>query len=273
MKRIFVTGRQGKLGSLLIQREGFVAFDGDITDYSSVGKMAKKLMVAPDDLVVNCAGMTSIDECESDEVKAFIVNMGGIENLHKVFGSRVLNISTDQVFSGEWTLSLRKEKSFRSPINAYGASKFGAEAISEINEGKTIRLSRTISIEDTDIAKYIMRLYREEDIEVPDFFFRNYLTRSQAVDGIEYFAKNYDNMPAVVNYGSKENISMDNLMRRIAVEFKLDPDNVISRDYRIEGLIPRPEYGGFNTSLAKRLGFPYYKISDVVKELGRSANV
>ena len=274
MNRIFVTGYKGKLGSLLLKREGFVAFDCDITDLTSIKRTYKKLMVRHGDLLVNCAGMSSIDGCEKDEVNAFAVNVTGLALLHEVFGEKVLNISTDQVFSGKWSLFPRTEKSSCDPVNVYGFSKICAEAISNINGGKTIRLSRTVSIEDTDIAKYLMRLYKGEEILVPNFFYRNYLTRSQAVDGIEYFARNFDAMPSVVQYGSKENIAMDKFMQKLATAFGLNSwEKVLSRDYEIEGLTPRPHYGGFSVTLSHHLGFPKYSIQDVVGGLAKSANV
>lgn len=259
MKRYGVTGYKGKLGRLLLERPNFVPIGADITK-------AGELLAyhEPFDVIVNCAAISSIDACESDFEKAIEVNKRGLHNLHKVFGSRILNISSDQVFSGnDWFLP--KENSYRSPVNNYGFSKLGAEEVSRVDGGKTLRLSRSVSMKDLDIGKYYERLVHGEDIEVPKFFFRNYLHREQAVDGIEYFVNNYDDMPQEVNYGSLNNFSYYKLMLELSKRFDL-PGKVQPRKIELS-LTPRPKRGGFNVSLSKKLGFPMYKLSDTVSKL------
>lgn len=112
-KKIYgVVGHKGKLGSQLVKQLGAECFvlDCDITDkdsiyrevYNKLGELKKN---DPYPVIVNCAGMSSVDECEKNEDKCFKVNVMGLANLHSVFGERVLNISSDYVFSGKnWFL-------------------------------------------------------------------------------------------------------------------------------------------------------------------------
>lgn len=269
-KRYGVLGSKGKLGSLLSQREGFVALDADITDVKSI-RAAVMGWDTPLDVLVNCAGISSIDECQRDEKKAFKANVRGLSTIHSAFGTRVLNVGTDQVFSGT-QFFLQSEGGKREPVNVYGFSKLGAEAVSEIEGGKTIRLSRTISLGDADISIILMSLCGREELKVPSFFFRNYLTRSQAVDGIEYFVNHYDSMPKIVNYGSEDNVSMLDLARGIAKTFGLEPAWIVPRKSDSPHFTPRPAWGGFSVKLAKSLGFPMYDLNTVLEELVRSAN-
>ena len=104
-----------------------------------------------------------------------------------------------------------------------------------------------------------------EEISVPTFFKRNYLHRSQAVDGIVYFVENYDKMPFVVNYGSLDNSSYYKLMLEFSKRLNL-AGKVTKRSIELS-LTPRPKRGGFNVSLAKKLGFPMYTLSDTVSKL------
>lgn len=263
--RFAVTGYKGKLGSLLIKREGFVALDCDITSHNSVSYALSKL---PDiEYIVNCAAISSIDWCEGDPQAAHLVNFRGVAVLHDVFGSNILNISTDQVFPGQWRFFLPDENTNPSPVNRYGFSKMGAEAVSSVSGGKTIRLSRTVSNLDADINDYMIQLMTNGHVSVPSFFYRNYIHREFAVDGIEFFVKNWDNMPRTVHYGSLTSISMHKFISMLAKGFDVDGEIDKRRAYYSNP--PRPKRGGLSVKLAKSLGFPMYSIADTVSRMVR----
>lgn len=264
MNKIYAYLGNGKLGSLLSQKPNFFYLECDITSKASIARALEEFRVryGEPDLIVNCAGLTSIDECEKDEKKAFALNVSGLANLHNVFGSRVVCISSDHVFSGKYFLA-PTEKTKPSPINYYGWSKFGAEQISEMNGGKIIRLSRTISAFDQDFISYMSQLTYGMDISVPSFFWRNYLTRYQAVNGIEYFATHFDSMPQIVNYGGESNVSMVNLFKELAKRLMLDPNKIIPRGHELDEETPRPHWSGYKVGLAKKLGFPMYSLKEV----------
>ena len=134
--KILITGGKGMLGRTL-QRElegenEIVVADlpeWDVTD--DVGFAAKTLEVAPD-LVIHCAAMTKVDDCETKRDLAFKLNEEGTRNVAmaaKVAGARLIAISTDYVFSGEpprepWAWS---ETDIPRPRTVYGASKFAGE--------------------------------------------------------------------------------------------------------------------------------------------------
>lgn len=266
MSKIYAYVGNGKFGSLLGKRPNFAFLDCDITDPKSIEMGLKLFRVkwGEPELIVNCAGITSIDVCEKDERKAFAVNVLGLSNLQKVFGSRVLCLSSDQVFPGKYFIK-PSESTKVKPVNYYGWSKFGAESVSQTMGGKIIRLSRTISAFDRDFIEYMSQLTHGLQISVPSFFWRNYLTRSQAVDGIEYFATHYDNMPQIVNYGGEQNISMYKLFQELAKEMMLPVDNILPRTQDLSMEVPRPHWGGYKVDLARKLGFPMYNLSEVVK--------
>lgn len=273
MNKIYAYVGNGKLGSLLGKRPNFAFLDCDITDPTSI-EMALKLFRikwGEPDLIVNCAGLTSVDRCEKDVTTAYQKNVKGLVHLHEVFGERVLSISTDQVFSGKYIL-IPNENTKPNPVNYYGWTKFASEQISEICNGKILRLSRTISAFDRDFIDYMFDLTSKLQIHVPYFFWRNYLTRSQSVDGIEYFATHYDSMPKVVNYGGEQNISMFTLFQELAKKFYLPVENVLPRTQDLEIETPRPHWGGFRIKLAKKLGFPMYALSDVCDGVSQELN-
>ena len=79
------------------------------------------------DLIVNCEEYVP-DDWGEEYKKAIEANVRGLYNLHRYFGNRVLTISTTEV--------TKNQKSF----TPYTFSKFGAEAVSQVNGGKIVRI-------------------------------------------------------------------------------------------------------------------------------------
>ena len=133
--KILITGGKGMLGRTLQKElaghEIVVADlpDWDITD--DTGFVAKVCEAKPE-LIVHCAAMTKVDDCEAKRDLAFKLNEEGSRNVAlaaKACGARLFAISTDYVFSGEpprepWAWS---ETDIPRPRTVYGASKFAGE--------------------------------------------------------------------------------------------------------------------------------------------------
>ena len=125
-----VLGHAGMLGqdlmSALSSREvtGFDRAEFDITDIDSV-----KSILSGFDLVVNCAAWTAVDDAEVNEAAALAINGNGPRNVAKVcneIGAKLVQISTDYVFSGEATTPYA-ENSDVGPKSAYGRTKLAGE--------------------------------------------------------------------------------------------------------------------------------------------------
>lgn len=120
---ILITGgAKGQLGSELnniLQRGGsselggklppvyagceVLAVDVDELDITSADAVDSFFSRHKPDLVFNCAAMTNVDGCESDEETAYRINALGPRNLAvacQKHGSRLLHVSTDYVFRG-----------------------------------------------------------------------------------------------------------------------------------------------------------------------------
>jgi dTDP-4-dehydrorhamnose reductase len=81
-------------------------------------------------VVFNCAAMTAVDACESDEERALAVNAGGVANaaaLARAAGARLVQVSTDYVFDGSAREPYREDAP-AAPRSAYGRSKLAGEA-------------------------------------------------------------------------------------------------------------------------------------------------
>src|SRR6201997_4477856 len=107
-QRIVIAGAGGQVGGFLAaeairQRREVLALTSsqwDIADPQLAGQI-----VQAGDVVVNCAAYTAVDDAESDQARAYAVNAVGPEYLAAACaraGARMVHISTDYVFSGDF---------------------------------------------------------------------------------------------------------------------------------------------------------------------------
>lgn len=80
------------------------------------------------DIVINCAAMTQVDQCEVEREACWQVNVEAVEHLAKnclTTGARLIQVSTDFVFDGQ--NGPYNESARPNPISFYGKSKLAAE--------------------------------------------------------------------------------------------------------------------------------------------------
>lgn len=133
--KILITGGKGMLGRTLqkelADHEIVVADlpEWDITDDTA---FTSAVSAEKPDVIIHCAAMTKVDDCETKRDLAFKLNEEGSRNVAlaaKTVGARLIAISTDYVFSGEpprepWAWS---ETDIPRPRTVYGASKAAGE--------------------------------------------------------------------------------------------------------------------------------------------------
>ncbi|UQX13003.1 dTDP-4-dehydrorhamnose reductase [Candidatus Mycobacterium methanotrophicum] len=131
-----ITGAGGQLGSLLsaaAARQGrdvraFTSAQWDVTDAA-----AAEGIVGPGDVVVNCAAYTNVDGAESDQSSARAVNAAGpgyIARACERVGARLVHVSTDYVFSGDFGGSAPRPYDVddqTGPLSVYGRTKLAGE--------------------------------------------------------------------------------------------------------------------------------------------------
>lgn len=97
----------------------------DITDPERVRDVFVNF--APD-VVINCAAMTQVDQCETERETCWRINADAVDTLARhclATGARLVQVSTDFIFDGE--AGPYKEKSRPNPISYYGRSKLAGE--------------------------------------------------------------------------------------------------------------------------------------------------
>ncbi len=165
--RILVTGARGQLGTELVpllEPHDVVAVDLpelDITDRALVVGAFHE--VGPD-IVINCAAMTAVDDCESKVDLAYAVNSMAVRNLAEGCRSveaHLVTVSTDYVFDGTKDAPYN-EWDQPCPQSVYGSSKLAGER--EAGPAATIvRTAWLCGDHGPNMVKTILRLLGEHD--------------------------------------------------------------------------------------------------------------
>ena len=170
-----VTGAKGQLGTELSKRLPNAICVGhnelDITDEKAVTEFVKSHDI---DTIINCAAYTSVDKAEQDIDAATKINITGPANLAracKLVGSKIVHISTDYVFNGNWYIPY-KHNDPTSPYGVYGRTKiFGELAVDRFISVPSviIRTSWLYSQYGNNFVKTMRRLGAErETVSVVD---------------------------------------------------------------------------------------------------------
>ena len=130
--KVLVTGAKGMLGRSLIARlseQEYLGVDLDDFSIADVRATDKAIGEFRPDVVIHCAAMTTVDDCETKVDLAFGANAVGSANVASAchqHGARLIAISTDYVFSGDLDRPYH-EFDATDPQSVYGASKLAGE--------------------------------------------------------------------------------------------------------------------------------------------------
>ena len=139
MQKALVVGSTGLLGSRISRvlsynydvtcthhrnspLSGFRSFKLDLTNFNEIENFFTRNRI---DLVINCAGLTSVEACEIRPEAAWQLNATlpyHLAVLSKNFGVRFIHVSTDH-FQSDLNKP-RDEKEIVWPINQYGYTKW-----------------------------------------------------------------------------------------------------------------------------------------------------
>ena len=131
--KIWIAGADGNIGGELkraLKRSGkkVITTDTDV-DVTNMEEVNRYAVIGRPDVIINCACLSDIEECERDMVKAYKINALGARNLSaaaRQIGAVIVQLSTDDVFKGSEDGTLT-EFDKTEPISIYGKSKLAGE--------------------------------------------------------------------------------------------------------------------------------------------------
>ena len=107
MQKIWICGAKGQIGRAInevIDKLEYKILDTDIDDLdiTDTDEVLRFGEMNRPDVIINCAGLTDLQECEKNLAKAFKTNALGARNLSIVarkVEAKLVHISTDDVLS------------------------------------------------------------------------------------------------------------------------------------------------------------------------------
>ena len=146
--KILLLGGKGMLGSeckeVLGKDYEIIAPDKKDLDIVSWDRVIETLQEVSPHIILNCAGITDVDACETNSFRVRKINVEGPRNLAQGaarFDCKMIHISSDYVFNGQKILPQPYfEDDSLDPLSAYGKSKVESEVGIRENAPKYIIL-------------------------------------------------------------------------------------------------------------------------------------
>ncbi len=177
MKKIWITGAEGHIGTALIDLLEGVEYqllptDIDEVDITKIEEVTQFVHVNRPDVVINCAGLTDVQECENNVDEAYRVNAIGVRNVALAaneVNAKVIQISTDDVFDKESRIPYNEFDNVH-PRTIYGKSKEAGEKILTqlLNRFVIIRSSWIYGIGRDFVDEVLHNVGQGKTMEVPN---------------------------------------------------------------------------------------------------------
>jgi len=175
--KLFITGAGGQLGTELqrMLRTGYaeigaipaeyadaeiMAVDRDELDITDFAALQNALEAFAPDIIINCAAMTNVDGCETNQDLAFLLNSAAPQQLALYAAKhdcKLVQVSTDYVFAGNGSTPY-KEWDVCLPQSIYGKSKhLGEQYALQHNKTFVVRTAWLYGYNGHNFIKTIVR--------------------------------------------------------------------------------------------------------------------
>lgn len=199
MKKIWITGAEGHIGTALLDLLEGVEYqllptDIEEVDITKIGEVTQFVHVNRPDVVINCAGLTDVQECENNVDEAYRVNAIGVRNVALAaneVNAKVIQISTDDVFDKESRVPYNEFDNVH-PRTIYGKSKEAGEKILTqlLNRFVIIRSSWIYGIGRDFVDEVLRNVGQGKTMEVPNNQYAAPTSAKELAKVIRYFIDN-----------------------------------------------------------------------------------
>ncbi|MGV0991767.1 MAG: dTDP-4-dehydrorhamnose reductase [Mycobacterium sp.] len=265
--RMIITGAGGQVGALLASQaasrghdvRGFTHSQLDITDAASL-----RQYISPGDIVFNCAAFTKVDAAESDPEGAYLLNAVAPGNLARAcseVGARLVHLSTDYVFSGDFGGSPPRPYEvgdIPGPLSVYARTKLDGEraVLAAAGDATIVRtaLVYTGAAGSDFVAMVVRKAATDETIDAVSDITGSPTFVGDLVASLLGIAETGVRAPVlhVVNAGAASRVE---LARAIFSELGADPDRVRPISAAALALpAPRPKYSALSLAMSVKAG-------------------
>lgn len=135
--KILIFGSTGMLGQALVKRlieYQPISISHANLDLSQLSSINECIDFHKPQIVINCAGLISIERCEEDREYAFLVNSKAVATMAiacNQYSASLIQISTDHYYTGDNRIKHREEDNI-SLLNYYAHTKFMGEAYARL---------------------------------------------------------------------------------------------------------------------------------------------
>ena len=199
MKKIWITGAEGHIGTALLDLLEGVEYqllptDIEEVDITKIDEVTQFVHVNRPDVVINCAGLTDVQECENNVDEAYRVNAIGVRNVALAaneVNAKVIQISTDDVFDKESRVPYNEFDNVH-PRTIYGKSKEAGEKILTqlLNRYVIIRSSWIYGIGRDFVDEVLRNVGQGKTMEVPNNQYAAPTSAKELAKVIRYFIDN-----------------------------------------------------------------------------------
>jgi len=235
-KNIFIIGVDGLIGSSLFnilestehkifgtsKRLGSKFPYLDITDDEGRWPEFDEL-----DIIVICAGLTKIKQCQENQSLSYAINVEGVEKIiskYKSSKTKIIFLSSSHVFSGK--IGFVKETEKVEPLNIYGTHKALAENIILNNNGLIIRVTKVIDPNFPLFIDWISKLKSGKKIVAYNNLFASLVPLESLIKTICLAIKNDWN--GIVHLSGPEDTAYDEIAIILARKLKCNNELIIS---------------------------------------------
>lgn len=230
MKKVWITGAEGHIGSALLElldctEYQLLATDIHEVDITDLEEVHQYMRVNRPDVVINCASLTDVEYCAEHKDEAYKVNAIGVRNIALAANevrAKVIQISTDDVFDLESDVPYNEFDNVH-PKTIYGKSKEAGEKILTqlLNRFVIIRSSWIYGIGRDFVDEVLGNVGKMKVMEVPNNRYAVPTSAKELAKVIAYFIDNdafglyhvvcqgscsrYEFAKAILEYSGKSN--------------------------------------------------------------------
>ena len=154
----------GEVLSLDRHQDAKTQYYGDIANFDAIARVLTQFRP---NIVVNATAYTAVDQAESDQENADLINHLAVKNLAELCQAHhilLIHYSTDYVFDGLGQTAWQ-ETDEKAPQNAYGHSKLAGEIALEQSQAKFInfRTSWVYGTHGNNFIKTMLKLAKSKE--------------------------------------------------------------------------------------------------------------